>query len=158
MANPVPSPSREPATRVWLVLWKAAHAIEQNATQSLSALGLGRSDFAVLEVLLHKGPQPVNIIGRKGSAHERFNHCRRRSPRIEKTNPEDVQPEGPSKQDCSAHQNWPAFDRTSLPKTCARSGRDHGRVEIRRTGRTGPLAQEGGNVGSREVGPTSCWH
>jgi MarR family transcriptional regulator, 2-MHQ and catechol-resistance regulon repressor len=61
----VPSPSREPATRVWLVMWKAAHAIEQNATRSLSALGLGRSDFAVLEVLLHKGPQPVNIIGKK---------------------------------------------------------------------------------------------
>jgi MarR family 2-MHQ and catechol resistance regulon transcriptional repressor len=46
-------------------MWKAAHAIEQNATRSLSALGLGRSDFAVLEVLLHKGPQPVNIIGKK---------------------------------------------------------------------------------------------
>ena len=28
-------------------------------------MGLGRSDFAVLEVLLHKGPQPVNIIGKK---------------------------------------------------------------------------------------------
>ena len=65
MALPVPSPSRETATRVWLVMWKAAHAIEQNATRSLSALGLGRSDFAVLEVLLHKGPQPVNIIGKK---------------------------------------------------------------------------------------------
>ena len=65
MAIPVPSPSRGPATRVWLVMWKAAHAIEQNATRSLSALGLGRSDFAVLEVLLHKGPQPVNIIGKK---------------------------------------------------------------------------------------------
>ncbi len=62
---PVSSPSREAATRVWLVLWKAAHAIEQNAIRSVLALGLGRSDFAVLEVLLHKGPQPVNIIGRK---------------------------------------------------------------------------------------------
>jgi MarR family 2-MHQ and catechol resistance regulon transcriptional repressor len=57
--------SGESATRVWLVLWKAAHAIEQNAIRSVSALSLGRSDFAVLEVLLHKGPQPVNIIGRK---------------------------------------------------------------------------------------------
>ena len=65
MSIPIPSPNREPATRVWLVMWKAAHAIEQNATRSLSALGLGRSDFAVLEVLLHKGPRPVNIIGRK---------------------------------------------------------------------------------------------
>ena len=65
LAISVPSPSREAATRVWLVLWKAAHAIEQNAIRSVSALGLGPSDFAVLEVLLHKGPQPVNIIGRK---------------------------------------------------------------------------------------------
>jgi MarR family 2-MHQ and catechol resistance regulon transcriptional repressor len=65
LATRVPSPSREAATRVWIVLWKAAHAIEQNAIQSVSALGLGLSDFAVLEVLLHKGPQPVNIIGRK---------------------------------------------------------------------------------------------
>jgi MarR family transcriptional regulator, 2-MHQ and catechol-resistance regulon repressor len=62
---PTPNTSREAATRVWLVLWKAAHAIEQNAIRSVSALGLGPSDFAVLEVLLHKGPQPVNIIGRK---------------------------------------------------------------------------------------------
>jgi len=65
LAITVPTPSREPATRVWVVLWKAAHAIEQNAARSVSALGLGHSDFAVLEVLLHKGPQPVNTIGRK---------------------------------------------------------------------------------------------
>ncbi len=26
---------------------------------------MGLSDFAVLELLLHKGPQPVNLIGRK---------------------------------------------------------------------------------------------
>ncbi len=65
LAFRVPRPRREAATRVWLVLWKAARAIEQNAIRSVSALGLGRSDFAVLEVLLHKGPQPVNVIGRK---------------------------------------------------------------------------------------------
>ena len=39
--------------------------MEQNAVRSVSALGLGLSDFAVLELLLHKGPQPVNIIGKK---------------------------------------------------------------------------------------------
>jgi MarR family 2-MHQ and catechol resistance regulon transcriptional repressor len=33
--------------------------------QSVSALGLGLSDFAVLEVLLHKGPLPVNTIGKQ---------------------------------------------------------------------------------------------
>jgi MarR family transcriptional regulator, 2-MHQ and catechol-resistance regulon repressor len=53
------------ATHVWLVLWKAARAVEQNAINSVSRLGLGLSDFAILEVLLHKGAQPVNAIGRK---------------------------------------------------------------------------------------------
>jgi MarR family 2-MHQ and catechol resistance regulon transcriptional repressor len=53
------------AIHVWLVLWRAAHAIEQNAIQSVLGLGLGLSEFAVLEVLLHKGPQPVSIIGKK---------------------------------------------------------------------------------------------
>ena len=53
------------ATRVWLILWKAARALEQNAIGSIAGLDLGLSDFAVLEVLLHKGPQPVNVIGKK---------------------------------------------------------------------------------------------
>ena len=50
---------------VWLILRKASRAVEQNARNSVSKLGLGMSDFAVLEMLLHKGPQPVNVIGKK---------------------------------------------------------------------------------------------
>ena len=65
LATQMSKPSGEAATRVWVVLWKAAHAIEQNAVRSVGALGLGLSEFAVLEVLLHKGPQPVNVIGKK---------------------------------------------------------------------------------------------
>ena len=65
LATRILKPSGEAATRVWIVLWKAAHAIEQNALRSVSALGLGLSEFAVLEVLLHKGPQPVNAVGKK---------------------------------------------------------------------------------------------
>lgn len=53
------------ATHVWLILWKAARAVEQNAIHSVSGLDLSLSDFAVLEVLLHKGPQLVNVIGKK---------------------------------------------------------------------------------------------
>lgn len=53
------------ATRVWLILSKAARAVEQNAINSVAGLGLGLSEFAALEVLFHKGPQPVNAIGRK---------------------------------------------------------------------------------------------
>lgn len=60
-----PRSASEPAIHVWLILWKAAQAVQQNAARSVAALGLGISDFAVLEVLLHRGPQPVNVIGKK---------------------------------------------------------------------------------------------
>ncbi len=53
------------APRVWMILWKAARAVEQNALRSLNGLGLGLTDFAVLEILLNKGPLPVNTIGKK---------------------------------------------------------------------------------------------
>ncbi len=48
---------------VWLVLWKAFSAVSCRAEKSIAALGIGRSDFGVLEILLHKGPLPVNTIG-----------------------------------------------------------------------------------------------
>ena len=50
---------------VWLVLWKAARAVEVYAEGSISQLEICGSDFAVLEALLHKGPLPINEIGRK---------------------------------------------------------------------------------------------
>ena len=50
---------------VRLVLWKAERAMEDVDRGSIEKLGLGLSDFAVLEMLLHKGPQPVNTIGAK---------------------------------------------------------------------------------------------
>lgn len=56
---------RERATHVWVVLSKAARAVQRNAESSIAGLEIGLSDFAVLELLLHKGPQPVNRIGRK---------------------------------------------------------------------------------------------
>ena len=48
---------------LWLVLWKAYEAIRCHAERHIHSLGLGFSDFAVLEALLHKGPTPVNTIG-----------------------------------------------------------------------------------------------
>lgn len=50
---------------VFLVLWKAARAVQGYAEKSISGLRMGSSDFAVLEALLHKGPLPVNEIGKK---------------------------------------------------------------------------------------------
>jgi MarR family 2-MHQ and catechol resistance regulon transcriptional repressor len=50
---------------VFLVLWKAARAAQAYAEKSVSELEMCASDFAVLEALLHKGPLPVNEIGKK---------------------------------------------------------------------------------------------
>jgi len=50
---------------VFLVLWKAARAVEAYAENSVSQLQMCGSDFAVLEALLHKGPLPINEIGKK---------------------------------------------------------------------------------------------
>ena len=50
---------------VWLVLNKALRAITNYAAAGIQQAGLGDSDFRVLEVLLHKGPLPVNTIGPK---------------------------------------------------------------------------------------------
>jgi MarR family 2-MHQ and catechol resistance regulon transcriptional repressor len=48
---------------VWLVLMKAFQALTPHAEESIRRTELGDSDFRVLEVLLHKGPLPVNTIG-----------------------------------------------------------------------------------------------
>src|SRR3979411_3247400 len=58
---------KEAATPVhtWLVMMKAMHAISRYALSNLEESGLGVSDFAVREVLLHRGPLAVNVIGPK---------------------------------------------------------------------------------------------
>ena len=48
---------------VWLVMMKAMRALTRYAAAGIEETRLGLSDFAVLEVLLHKGPLPVNTIG-----------------------------------------------------------------------------------------------
>ncbi len=53
-------------THLFLLFWKASHAVMKYDHGSIQASGFGSlSDFAVLEVVLHKGPQPVNTIGEK---------------------------------------------------------------------------------------------
>src|SRR5438067_9607033 len=62
-------PGKQPAnasgTHLWLVMMKAHRTLERLATHSIESSEVGLSDFAVLEMLLHKGPQPVNEIGRR---------------------------------------------------------------------------------------------
>lgn len=50
---------------LWLVLWKAFRSVEAHAHRHIAALGLGLSDFGILEVLLHKGPLNVQELGAK---------------------------------------------------------------------------------------------
>jgi len=53
------------APRLWMVLAKAHRSIVGYIEGRLAEQGLGLSDFAVLEVLLHKGPQTISAIGEK---------------------------------------------------------------------------------------------
>jgi MarR family 2-MHQ and catechol resistance regulon transcriptional repressor len=53
------------ATHTLLVMLKVLRAIRHFALPFILKEGLGESDFRVLEVLLHKGPMPVNVIGPK---------------------------------------------------------------------------------------------
>jgi MarR family 2-MHQ and catechol resistance regulon transcriptional repressor len=52
-------------THVWLVLMKAHRMLARHAARSIEALDMCFSDFAILELLLHRGPQPVNAIGKR---------------------------------------------------------------------------------------------
>ena len=49
----------------WLVLMKAHRTLTRHAQRSIEALDMCLSDFAILEALLHKGPQSVRELGRR---------------------------------------------------------------------------------------------
>ena len=53
----------ETGIHLWLVLMKTHAALRAHSECHVRSLGIGFSDFAVLEALLHKGPLPVNTIG-----------------------------------------------------------------------------------------------
>ncbi len=56
MANDV-SPAR-----LWIVLARCHRAVSTRVERSVAELGLGLSDFMVLEALLHKGPLTISEI------------------------------------------------------------------------------------------------
>jgi MarR family transcriptional regulator, 2-MHQ and catechol-resistance regulon repressor len=53
------------ALHAWLIMLKAWQSMWHYARPTIQMEGLGESDFRVLEILLHKGPMPVNAIGPK---------------------------------------------------------------------------------------------
>lgn len=51
---------------VWLKLWRTSRAVEIYAVKAVMKMGMDLdcvSDFAMLEILMHNGPLPVNEIG-----------------------------------------------------------------------------------------------
>ena len=57
--------TEHPAIHTWLVLMKAHRTLSRHATRSIEALDMCFSDFAILEALLHKGPQSVRELGQR---------------------------------------------------------------------------------------------
>ena len=51
------------ALKLWVVMNRALRPIEERLEQQVEAHGLSFTEFAVLEVLLHKGPLPLGEIG-----------------------------------------------------------------------------------------------
>jgi MarR family 2-MHQ and catechol resistance regulon transcriptional repressor len=76
------------------VLAKTAHALGAAAARSIADLGMCPSDFGALEVLLHKGPLPVNTLGRKllltsGSATAAIDRLEQRGMVERRSDPDD---------------------------------------------------------------------
>jgi MarR family 2-MHQ and catechol resistance regulon transcriptional repressor len=53
------------APRLWLVITKSYRVLSLLAEQSIADAGLGLTDFAALEALLHKGPLTISQIQQK---------------------------------------------------------------------------------------------
>lgn len=49
----------------WLVIMKAHRTLARHAVRSIEAFDMCLSDFAILEALLHKGPQSVGELGQR---------------------------------------------------------------------------------------------
>ncbi|MBT8345189.1 MAG: MarR family transcriptional regulator [Desulfofustis sp.] len=55
----------ESGSHIRLVFGKANKAVEEVDRRSIGHTGLNITDFMILEALLHKGPLPINEIGKK---------------------------------------------------------------------------------------------
>src|ERR1700709_139470 len=74
---PMPEPMVEPAVSeqlvpeatsaasLWLVMAKAYRSMQGYVESTMAEMGIGMSDFMILEALLHKGPMSMSQIGDK---------------------------------------------------------------------------------------------
>jgi MarR family 2-MHQ and catechol resistance regulon transcriptional repressor len=119
---------------LWLVLMKAHDAMRQHAERHIRSLGFGFSDFAALEVLLHKGPTPVNEIGRKvfltsGSITTAIDRLERKGMVERRFDPEDrrtrvvhLTPAGRKLISCAFADHEAAMERAASGLTAAERG------------------------------------
>ena len=54
--------SHETAAALWVVMARSYRAMAGYVEQSVAALGLGLSEFMILEALLHKGPMTMSAL------------------------------------------------------------------------------------------------
>lgn len=54
---------REASLKLWVVLARAYRSVAERARRDIERHGLTQSEFAVLEVLLHKGDLPIGELG-----------------------------------------------------------------------------------------------
>lgn len=78
-----------------LVLWKAAKSVERVDVASIADTGLQLSEFAIMEVLLNKGPLAINAIGEKvlltsGSMTAAVNRLQNQGLVVRKKDPHDA--------------------------------------------------------------------
>ena len=53
------------AASLWLVMMKAYRSMQIYVERTLVSMGIGLSDFMILEALLHKGPMSMSQLGEK---------------------------------------------------------------------------------------------
>lgn len=55
----------ELSLKLFIVLTRALEAVEKQVAKDIKRYGLNLSEFGVLELLYHKGDQPIQVIGQK---------------------------------------------------------------------------------------------
>lgn len=55
----------ELSLKLFIVMNRAVEELRKKATEDVKQHELNLSEFAVLELLYHKGPQPIQVIGKK---------------------------------------------------------------------------------------------
>lgn len=59
------STNEELSLKLFIVLNRAVESLRKQVTQDVKRHGLNLTEFAVLELLYHKGEQPIQMIGKK---------------------------------------------------------------------------------------------